>query len=83
MFTGALTILKNPRYSKENKAAIAASLARNALAFRTILSIPERINIAGAVPETMLQTPPEAEEDMNAFRIALESEECSGLCALK
>lgn len=83
MFTGALTILENPRYSKENKAILAASLAKNGESYRDIIAVAERTNIVKAAMGAMLQTPREVEADMNTFINALKSEECTGICALK
>lgn len=83
MFTGGLTILKNPRYSKENKLLIAETLANNAIAFRDIITVPERLSISGATTETLTQTPPEAAEAINTFASTMKTEECTRLCALK
>ena len=83
VFSSGVSLVQNPEYSEANKAIIAQALAQNGVAFRDIILVAERGNIANAAMQAALYAPKAVQEDMNAFIEELKSEECVGLCALK
>lgn len=83
IFSSAVSLVQNPQYSEANKTVIAAALAENGQAFRDIILVAERGNIANAATQALMYAPKGVEEDMNAFLTQLKSAECTGLCALK
>lgn len=83
VFSSAVSLIQNPEYSESNKAILAKALAENGIAFRDIILVEERGNIANAATQAVMYAPKTIEEDMNAFIAALRYEECTGLCALK
>ncbi|MCO5066077.1 MAG: hypothetical protein M9924_16915 [Rhizobiaceae bacterium] len=83
IFSSAVSLVQNPQYSEANKQILAEALAENGLAFRDIILVAERGNIANAATQALLYAPKTVEENMNAFINELKSDECTGLCALK
>jgi len=83
IFSSAVSLVQNPQYSEANKTAIAAALAENGQAFRDIILVAERGNIANAATQALMYAPKSVEENMNTFLNDLKSDECTGLCALK
>ncbi|MDQ6438241.1 hypothetical protein RB623_29685 [Mesorhizobium sp. LHD-90] len=83
MVSGVITLLQNPRYSKENKILLADAIAEAAPYISAILPDVDRDSISQAAMQSLLNTPPEAESLINEFMNAMNSRECSGLCALK
>lgn len=83
MFSGVIALLDNPRYSKENKIILAGALAEAAPYFAAILPPADRKNFSQTAMQSMLNTPPETVEPINAFMNAMSGEDCVALCALK
>ncbi|MEQ1954776.1 hypothetical protein [Mesorhizobium sp. CN2-181] len=83
MVSGVITLLQNPRYSKANKVLLADALAEAGPFISPILLEVDRDSLSQAAMQSMLNTPPEAESSINEFMNAMNSRDCSGLCALK
>ena len=83
MMSGVITLLQNPRYSKENKVLLADAIAEAGPYISAILLDVDRDSLSQAAMQSLLNTPPEAASSINEFMNAMNSQECSGLCALK
>lgn len=83
MVSGVITLLQNPRYSKENKVLLANAIAEAAPYLAAVMPVVERDSLSQTAMQSLLNTPPEAAEPINAFMNAMGSDDCAGLCALK
>ncbi len=83
MISGVIALLENPRYSKENKVLLANAIAEAGPYLGAILPVIERNSLSQTAMQSLLNTPPEASEPINAFMNAMSSNDCTGLCALK
>jgi hypothetical protein len=83
MFSGVIALLENPRYEKENKIALADALAEAGPYLAAILPPADRKNFSQTAMQSMLNTPPETVDPINAFMNSMSGEDCTALCALK
>lgn len=83
MISGIITLLQNPRYSKENKVLLANAIAEAGPYLAAVLPVVERDSLSQTAMQSLLNTPPEAAEPINAFMNAMGGSDCTGLCAVK
>lgn len=81
--SGVITLLQNPRYGDANKLAMAEAIVDTAPYLRDILPVEERKSFAKSALDSLLNSPKEVEPLINEFSNTMNSEDCTGLCALK
>ena len=62
-----ITLLQNPRYSAENKLAMAEAIVETAPYLREILPVEERMSVAKSALDSLLNSPKEVEPLINEF----------------
>jgi hypothetical protein len=81
--SGFITLLQNPRYGDANKLAMAEAIVDTAPYLRDILPVEERKSFAKSALDSLLNSPKEVEPLINEFSNTMNSEDCTGLCALE